>query len=89
MSAALSECAVGGKKPGTTLLTSAASNSAYITAKNIANMVIAKATFELGARKRHVKARNLMRAASSECVVGGNEPDTTSLRQRMNHCHEC
>jgi hypothetical protein len=38
-----------------------------------------KATCELGARKRHVKARNLMSAASPECVVGGNEPGTTLL----------
>ena len=36
-----------------------------------------KATCELGARKRYVKARNLMSAASPECVVGGNAPGTT------------
>jgi hypothetical protein len=36
-------------------------------------------TCELDARKRHVKARNLLSAASPECIVGGNEPSTTSL----------
>ena len=29
--------------------------------------------------KYHLKARNLMNAESYECVLGGNEPETTQL----------
>jgi hypothetical protein len=36
-------------------------------------------TCELDARKCHVKARNVLSAASPDCIVGGNEPSTTSL----------
>jgi hypothetical protein len=67
MNAESCECVVGGgNEPSTTVLTTAASNSAFTKAKSVETWSTQNATCSPVARKCDVKARNLMNAESCE-----------------------
>jgi hypothetical protein len=78
MSAASPECVVVRNVSGTTYLP-VCLLSVNEPPSGMSSRGHHKVTCELGARKRHVKARNLMSAVSPECVVDTNTPDTTYL----------